>query len=163
MLALDPEARKAFVSPNEADLRALMRYPGSAFGTDGGLVPAILRAGVPSPVLYASFPHVLGHYVRREKVLSLEDAVRKMTSLPAQTLGLADRGLLRPGMRADVVMFDPDTVDGVEIYDPAASRATPYTNQGIELVIVNGQAVLEDGALTGARPGKILRRQARRP
>ena len=162
LLALDPGTCKAFVSPNEADLRALMRYPGTAFGTDGGLVRAILRAGAPSPVLYASFPHVLGHYVRREKVLSLEDAVRKMTSLPAQTLGLADRGLLRPGMQADVVMFDPDTVDGVEIYDPAADRNTPYTNRGIELVVVNGQVALEGGALTGARPGKILRRQARR-
>ena len=162
LLALDAEARKAFVSPNEADLRALMRYPGTAFGTDGGLVRAILRAGAPSPVLYASFPHVLGHYVRREKVLSLEDAVRKMTSLPAQTLGLADRGLLRPGMQADVVMFDPDTVDGVEISDPTVGRNTAYTNPGIEVVIVNGQVALEDGAPTGARPGKILRRQARR-
>ena len=85
-----------------------------------------------------------------------------MTSLPAQTLGLADRGLLRPGMQADVVMFDPDTVDGVEISDPTVGRNTAYTNPGIEVVIVNGQVALEDGAPTGARPGKILRRQARR-
>ena len=157
LLALDPQARKVFVSPNEDDLRTFMRYPGMAFGTDGGLIKAILRPGVPNPVLYASFPHVLGKYVREEGLLTLEDAVRKMTSLPARALGLTDRGLLLPGMQADLVVFDPDEVDGVPIYDPAADRHTAYLNKGIELVLVNGEIVLDGDAPTGALPGQILR------
>jgi N-acyl-D-amino-acid deacylase len=157
LLEIDPQARKVFVSPNEGDLRTFMRYPGMAFGTDGGLVKAILRPGVPNPVLYASFPHVLGKYVREEKLLGLEDAVRKMTSLPARALGLTDRGLLLPGMRADLVVFDPKEVDGVPIYDPAADRHTPYLNKGISLVLVNGQVVLDGDKPSGALPGQILR------
>ena len=143
LLEIDPQARKVFVSPNEGDLRTFMRYPGMAFGTDGGLIKAILRPGVPNPVLYASFPHVLGKYVREERLLSLEDAVRKMTSLPARALGLTDRGLLLPGMQADLVVFDPKEVDGAPIYDPAADRHTAYLNKGIKLVLVNGQVVLD--------------------
>jgi len=158
LLALDPQARKVFVSSNEDDLRTFMRYPGMAFGTDGGLIKAILRPGVPNPMLYASFPHVLGKYVREERLLTLEDAVRKMTSLPAQALGLQDRGLLLPGMQADLVVFDPGEVDGVPIYDPAADRHTAYLNKGIDLVVVNGQVVLDGDTPTGALPGQILRR-----
>ncbi len=157
LLALDPQARKVFVSPNQDDLRTFMRYPGMAFGTDGGLIQAILRPGVPNPVLYASFPHVLGKYVREEGLLTLEDAVRKMSSLPARALGLTDRGLLLPGMQADLVVFDPDEVDGVPIYDPAADRHTAYLNKGIDLVLVNGQVVLDGDTPTGALPGQILR------
>lgn len=157
ILALDLRARKVFVSPNESDLRTFMAYPGMAFGTDGGLIKAILRPGIPNPVLYASFPHVLGKYVREEGLLALEDAVRKMTSLPARALGLADRGLLLPGMRADLCVFDPNEVDGVPVYDPTADRHTPYLNKGIELVLVNGKVVLDGDVPTGALPGQVLR------
>jgi N-acyl-D-amino-acid deacylase len=157
LLTLDPGTRKVFVSANQEDLRTFMAYPGTAFGTDGGLVKAILRPGVPNPVLTASFPHLLGQYVRQEKLLTLEDAVRKLTSLAAQSLGLYDRGLLLQGMPADVVVFDPDTVDGNPIYDPAADRHTAYLNKGIELVMVNGQVVLEGDTPTGALPGQVLR------
>ena len=157
LLALDPQARKVFASTNTDDLRTFMAYPGMAFGTDGGLVKAILRPGVPNPMLYASFPHVLGKYVREEGLLTLEDAVRKMTSLPARALGFADRGLLLPGMRADLVVFDPDSVAGVPVYDPAAGRHTPYLNKGIDLVLVNGQVVLDGDTPTGALPGQVLR------
>jgi N-acyl-D-aspartate/D-glutamate deacylase len=157
LLALDPQTRKVFISPNEDGLRTFMKQPWIAFGTDGGLVKAIRRPGIPSPVLYASFPHVLGKYVREEKLLTLEEAVRKMTSLPAQFLGLKDRGLLLEGMQADVVVFDSNTVAGNPIYDPAADRHTVYLNKGIELVIVNGQIVLEGDTHTGALPGRVLR------
>lgn len=157
LITLDPQTRKVFVSTNEDDLRTFIKYPWAAFGTDGGLIKAIRRPGIPSPVLYASFPHLLGKYVRQEKLLTFEEAVRKMTSLPAQFLGLKDRGLLLEGMQADVVVFDPRTVDGNPTYDPAADRHTVYLNKGIELVMVNGQIVLQGDTPTGALPGQVLR------
>jgi len=157
LLVLDPQACKVFRSANEDDFRTLIKYPWMAFGTDGGLVKAIRRPGVPSPVLCASFPHVFGKYVREEKLLTLEEAVRRMTSLPAQFMGLKDRGLLLEGMQADVVVFDPQTIDANPIYDPAADRHTVYLNKGIEFVITNGQIVLEGDQVTGALPGQVLR------
>lgn len=160
LLEIDPKALKVFVNYHPDDIRNYMQYPGTAFGTDGGLVKAIRRPGIPSPLLYASFPHVLGKYVREDKVLTVEEAVRKMTSLPAQSLGLKDRGLLLEGFQADVVVFDPRTVDGNPIYDPAAGRHTTYLNTGIELVIVNGETVLEGNAPTGILPGQVLRRRS---
>jgi N-acyl-D-aspartate/D-glutamate deacylase len=94
---------------------------------------------------------VLGKYTREEKVLQLEDSIRKMTSLPAQVLGLKDRGLLKEDYWADVVVFDPDTVADTATYEDPKQYP-----KGIDHVLVNGQAVIENGDHTGARPGRVI-------
>ncbi len=108
--------------------------------------------GVPHPRNYGTVPRVLGHYVRDEGVLDLEDAVRKMTSLPAQILGLADRGQLRAGFVADVALFDPDGIAETNSFESPKSYPV-----GIPYVIVNGTLVIDGGEHTGARPGRALR------
>jgi N-acyl-D-aspartate/D-glutamate deacylase len=108
--------------------------------------------------VYGSFPRILGRYVREHALLRLEDAVRKMTSLPAQRVGLLDRGLLRPGMAADVVVFDPET-----IIDVATFEHPHQVSRGVRFVLVNGEIVLNDGAMTDARPGRGLRGPGWRP
>ena len=97
---------------------------------------------------------MLGRYVREQHVITLEDAVRKMTAFPAQRLGLADRGLLRVGMKADLVVFDPATVK-----DRATFEQPHQYTDGVWAVIVNGEVAFENGAMTSARPGRVLRRQ----
>jgi N-acyl-D-aspartate/D-glutamate deacylase len=107
----------------------------------------------PSPRTYGSYPRVLGQFVRDERRLSLEAAVRKMTGAPAARLGLRDRGLLRDGYVADVVVFDPDRIRSNATYDDP--RQFP---DGIEHVLVNGTPVVDGGRHTGALPGRALRR-----
>jgi N-acyl-D-amino-acid deacylase len=109
----------------------------------------------PHPRLWGSFPRVLGRYVRQEKVLPLEDAVRRMTSLPADRFRLKDRGRIAEGFHADLVLFDPATVIDTATFDHPVSPA-----EGIRRVWVNGEAVWRDGKVTGARPGLALRRAA---
>jgi N-acyl-D-aspartate/D-glutamate deacylase len=99
---------------------------------------------------------VLGRYVRDLKVITLEDAVRKMSGLPAKRLGLTDRGLLKEGLKADLVIFDPDTVRDAATY----SRPHQYA-EGVALVVINGQIVFENGRMTAARPGRVLYGPAR--
>ena len=94
---------------------------------------------------------MLGRYVRELKVITLEDAVRKMAAFPAQRIGLADRGVLREGMKADIAIFDPDTVRDVATFE----RPHQYA-EGVAQVIVNGQVAFEEGRMTAARPGRIL-------
>ena len=96
---------------------------------------------------------VLGHYVRDVKLFTLEEAVRKVTSLPARRMGIWDRGILRPGAYADVVVFDPERIE-----DTATFEAPRQYPRGIETVIVNGRVVLDQGRHTGERPGVIIRR-----
>jgi N-acyl-D-amino-acid deacylase len=108
--------------------------------------------GFPHPRSYSTNARVLGHYVRDEKVLTLEDAVRKMTSLPAQILGLRDRGQIHEGFAADVVLFDPATVGETNSFEKPKSYAT-----GVQYTIVNGVVVVDRGKHTGARPGKPLK------
>lgn len=141
-----------YFSMSEADVELAMKQPWVGIGSDGVAVsPAMTFMGRPHPRFYGTFPRVLGVYVREKHVLTLEDAVRKMTSLAASILGLTDRGLLRPGMAADLVIFDPDTVkDRATFEDPAQYPA------GIPYVIVNGTVVIDQGEHTGARPGKAL-------
>jgi N-acyl-D-amino-acid deacylase len=142
---------------DEADLALAMKQPWVAVGSDGSALATDgpLRAGVPHPRNFGTFPRVLGRYVRELKVLSLEEAIRKMTSLPASILKLADRGSIKQGQWADLVIFDPATV---------ADRATfedPFQYPvGIDTVLVNGTVVLDEGKHTNARPGKVLKRQA---
>ncbi|HEY7155889.1 MAG TPA: D-aminoacylase [Gemmataceae bacterium] len=140
----------------EKDMNRALVQPWCSIGSDGSAlaVEGPLRRGNPHPRSFGTFPRILGVYVRQRKLLRLEDAVRKMTSLNAAKLGFRDRGLLRAGHYADLTLFDPQRV---------IDRAT-YTNvfqysEGIEYVLVNGQVVLEKGKHTGARPGKALRHQ----
>jgi len=138
------------------DVKAVMRHPVVMFGTDGySLAPyGILGRGKPHPRSYGTYPRVLGRYVRDEKLLTIEDAIRKMTSLPAQKLGLQDRGLIKEGMYADIVIFHPETVN-----DKATFTDPHQYPDGIEYVIVNGTIVIEKGEHTGALPGKVLRKK----
>ncbi len=106
----------------------------------------------PHPRAYGTFPRILRKYVREEKKLTLEDAIRKFTALPAQRMRLADRGVLKEGMWADVVIFDPDTVRDTATFDKPNQLS-----QGMEYVLVNGVPVIEQGRMTGALPGRILR------
>src|SRR2546425_4581748 len=139
---------------NEQDVQAAMKQWWVAVNTDfGGVAPdGPLGMQSPHPRAYGTFPRILGHYSRELKLFPLEFAVRKMTSLAAQRVGLADRGLVKPGMYADITVFNPATV-----IDRATFQKPHQTSVGIEYVIVNGQMVLKKGQLTSARPGRGLR------
>jgi N-acyl-D-aspartate/D-glutamate deacylase len=139
----------------EKDMRLAMVQPWCSIGSDGSAyaIDGPLRRGHPHPRNFGTFPRVLGVYVRETGLLRLEDAVRKMTSLNAAKLGIMDRGLLRPGMYADVTIFD-----ALKVIDRATYEKPFQYNEGIEYVIVNGKVVLEGGKHTGARPGRALRR-----
>jgi len=139
---------------NEQDVQAGMKQWWVAVNTDfGGVAPdGPLGTQSAHPRAYGTFPRILGHYSRDLKLFPLEFAVRKMTSLAAQRVGLADRGLVRPGMSADITVFNPATV-----IDRATFEQPHQTSVGIEYVLVNGQMVLKKGQLTSARPGRGLR------
>ena len=140
-------------SMSEDDVRTALAHPLVSMGTDSG---ARAEDGIYSqekshPRAWGSAARILGKYVRDEKVLSLEEAVRKMTSLPASRMGLDDRGILRPGMAADIAVFDPSTVREHSTYaDPL------HYSEGIPYVMVNGQLVVDGGRITDARPGRAL-------
>ena len=114
---------------------------------------SILFGEYPNPRTYGCFPIVLAEFVRAEKHLRLPEAIRKMTSFPAQRLGLSGRGLLRDGFKADIVVFDPDTVKA-----PATRQDPKQFPVGIDYVIVNGTVVVDSQTHTGATPGRALRR-----
>jgi N-acyl-D-aspartate/D-glutamate deacylase len=141
-----------FHSMSEDDVTTAMRFPWVSVATDAEATsPA--QEGLVHPRAYGTFPRVLGRYVREARVLSLEEAIRKMTSLPASQLGLTERGVLREGAFADVVIFDPARVRDTATFD--APHAYPV---GIETVIVNGVVTVEAGEHTNARAGRALRR-----
>jgi N-acyl-D-aspartate/D-glutamate deacylase len=139
---------------DEADVRAALRSSLVAFCTDS---PAVAEDGIFSqekshPRAWGSAARILGHYVRDEKILTLEQAIYKMTSLPASRLKLEDRGVLAPGMFADLVAFDPEKVRDVSTFDDPL-----HYSQGIPYVAVNGALVVDGGKITSARPGRVLR------
>ena len=138
---------------SEDDLVRIMKHPATMIASDAA--PGIPTFGkdMPHPRAYGTFARVLGVYVREKKVLTLEDAVRKMSSFPARRMGLADRGILRGGMKADVVVFDPQT-----IVDKATFENPHQYANGVRAVIVNGVVTLEGGKMTGGRGGRTLRR-----
>lgn len=138
----------------EEDMKVVMKHPLSMVGTDGeGYAPyGPLARGKPHPRNYGTFPRILGKYVREEKVLTLQDAIRKMTSMPAQKLGLFNRGLIREGFWADIVVFNP-----LKVTDKATFTNPHQYPEGIEYVIVNGQKVIDKKEHTGKLPGKVLR------
>jgi N-acyl-D-amino-acid deacylase len=132
---------------NEDTLREILQHPVATVGSDGILVGAR-----PHPRGWGTFPRILGVYVREEQILTLEEAVRKMTSLPARRLGLDARGFVQPGMHADLVCFDPDTVRDTATYEEP--KSVPV---GIPFVAVNGAVVVADGKHTGVLAGRSVR------
>jgi N-acyl-D-aspartate/D-glutamate deacylase len=177
-------AAEMHVSPSEALLNILVKMKGEGFqiglptgkraaivtqmlnnpwmdiGSDGISLPAGVRTsfGSPHPRSFGSHTRLLSEYVREHHVFTVEEAVRKMTSLPADRLGLADRGILRQGMKADVVVFDPATVR-----DMASYQKPDQYSQGVAWVLVNGKAVVADGKPTDALPGQVLRGPGYKP
>jgi N-acyl-D-aspartate/D-glutamate deacylase len=156
MAQADGQIRGVFHNQSEQNVRLVMRQPWVAIASDGSAMgveaTSIRSSGVPHPRNYGTNARVLGRYVREEGVLTLEDAVRKMTSLPAQILGMDDRGQIREGFAADVVVFNPDTVIDTNTYEEPKSYAA-----GVPYVLVNGVLVIDNGEHTGATPGKVLR------
>ena len=147
LLAEDLRPNEVTPGPHTDGIRRFLRHPGAMVGTDSTFIGA-----KPSPRTYGSFPRILGQFVRDEGILGLEEAVRRMTSAPAARLGLRDRGTLRDGAVADLVVFDPATVRSTATIDEP--RSFP---EGIEHVLVAGELVVEGGRHTGARPGRTLR------
>ena len=149
-LLVEEDLQTCYVSEglNAKTLPSFVAHPLSMVGSD-----AVLLGDFPSPRTYGCFPVILAEYVREERQLSLPDAIRKMTSFPAQRLGLQDRGLLRDGMNADITVFDPNSVR-----TPATRTEPKQFPIGIEYVIVNGTPVVDGGQHTGALPGRAVRR-----
>ena len=143
-------AAAIFHAISEDDLVKILRDPNSMVGSDGEVIHFGVAA--PHPRGYGTFVRVLGRYVRELKVITLHDAIRKMTSFPAQRLGLFDRGLVRPGMAADLVLFDEN-----EIADRATFENTHQYAVGVKWVLVNGEVIFDGKAMTAARPGRILK------
>jgi N-acyl-D-amino-acid deacylase len=138
---------------SEEDVKRIMKDPGVMVASDSGVLTP--GQGAPHPRGYGNNARVLGHYVRDARTLGLEEAVRKMTSLPARRFGFARRGELRAGFAADVVVFDPRTVTDAATFEKPHQYAIGFAD-----VVVNGVPVIRNGAMTGAKPGQVLRREA---
>lgn len=149
-------AQGIFHAINEEDVQRILAHPATMIGSDGEI--PIFGRNHPHPRSYGTFVRVLGVYAREKKVLTLEQAVRKMSAFPAQRLGLADRGVLRQGLKADVAVFDPARVGDTATFEKPHSYA-----EGVTHVIINGQVAFENGAMTSARPGRVLYGPAKKP
>jgi N-acyl-D-amino-acid deacylase len=150
MMLQNGGAGMVFHGMSEADVKYIMKYPQDMFASDASI--RIFNEGSPHPRGYGTNARVLGKYVRDEKVLSLEEAVRRMTSLPAQKFQLSYRGLLKEGFAADIVLFDANEVKDLSTYERPHAYST-----GFKYVIVNGALVMENTKHTGARTGMALR------
>jgi N-acyl-D-amino-acid deacylase len=148
LLAEDLQVSYVSAGANTATLPKFVSHPLSMVGSD-----ALLIGDYPSPRSYGTFPIILAEYVREERFLALPDAIRKMTSFPAQRLGIPDRGLLRDGFKADIVVFDAQRVKA-----PATRIQPKQFPIGIEYVIVNGKVVVDQSQHTGTMAGRALRR-----
>jgi dihydroorotase/N-acyl-D-amino-acid deacylase len=150
----DPNVSVAVFGMSQPDVTLALQQPWVAIDNDSsGTSPeGILGQEHPHPRAYGTFPRILRKYVREDKALTLEDAIRKMTALPAQRLRLTDRGVLKAGMWADVVVFDPATVRDLATFDNPNQLS-----EGMDYVLVNGMPVIDQGKMTGALPGKVLR------
>ncbi len=153
LLEEEGEATILLFSMNEDDIRRVMTHPSQMVGSDSWSVAphGIMSGGKPHPRFYGTYPRILGKYVREEEVLTIEDAIRRMTSLPAQRFRLKDRGLIMEGMWADITIFDRERIIDRASYDDPHKYP-----EGIEYVLVNGQIVLERGKNTGVHAGKVL-------
>ncbi|MGD1077624.1 MAG: D-aminoacylase [Candidatus Sulfotelmatobacter sp.] len=152
-LIQDPSTGVAVFAMSQPDVTLALQQPWVAIDNDSeGTSPeGILGQAHPHPRAYGTFPRILTKYVREEKALTLEDAIRKFSALPAQRMRLTDRGVLKAGMCADVVIFDPATV-----HDRATFDNPNQLSEGMEYVLVNGVPVIDQGKMTGALPGKVL-------
>jgi N-acyl-D-amino-acid deacylase len=132
----------------------VLRHPVTMFGSDGyALAPyGILGEGIPHPRSYGTFPRVLGRYVRERRLFTWQEAIKKMTSLPASFMGIQDRGLIQEGMWGDILVFDPE-----KIIDKATFSDPHQYPEGIHYVINNGIVVVKHNEHTGALPGRVLR------
>lgn len=153
-LIQDPSTGVAVFAMSQPDVTLALQQPWVAIDNDseGRSPEGLLGQAHPHPRAYGTFPRILAKYVREEKVLTLEDAIRKFSALPAQRMRLTDRGVLKAGMWADVVVFDPATVR-----DRATFDNPNQLSEGMEYVLVNGVPVIDQGKMTGALPGKVLR------
>jgi len=142
-------AQGIFHAIGEEDLQRILVHPATMIASDGEV--AIFGRNVPHPRSYGTFARVLGVYARDKKLLSLETAVQKMSALPAQRLGLVDRGVLRQGLKADIAIFDAARVRDTATFEKPHSYA-----EGVSYVLVNGQVIFENGKMTAARPGRVL-------
>jgi N-acyl-D-aspartate/D-glutamate deacylase len=157
LIASEGSVGIVYAHHTEKDMNLALGQSWCSIGSDGSAysIEGPLRRGNPHPRNFGTFPRVLGVYVREQRLLTLEDAVRKMTSLNAAKLGIFDRGLLRPGNFADIAVFDPERVIDRSTY------TDPFRySEGIDYVIVNGEVVLDQGRHTGKRPGRALKRPA---
>jgi N-acyl-D-amino-acid deacylase len=136
------------------DVAKILKYPNTAVASDGGVRRP--GAGKPHPRSYGTSARFLATYVRQQKLLRLEDAIRRMTSLPARTFGFQERGLIREGYLADLVLFDLDRVQ-----DRATYQQPHQYSEGFDYVLVNGVSVVADGKITQSRPGRVLRHKGR--
>ena len=155
-LLMTQEGTVSMVAPamSEEDVEVIMEHPATMISSDGKAVSPQGHYAHPHPRYYGAFPRVLGRYVREKGILDLNEAIRKMTSLPASRLGLKDRGMIAEGQAADIVIFNPQTViDGATFQQPCRFP------QGIEYVLVNGDVVIKEGEHTGRYPGRLLKRQ----
>jgi dihydroorotase/N-acyl-D-amino-acid deacylase len=145
---------------DEEDVRAALKHPLVGVGTDSGAKAqdGKLAESKSHPRAWGSFPRILGRYVRDEHLLTIEEAIRKMTSKAAARVRLNDRGVLRPGLMADITVFDPETIRDVATFDDPTHYAV-----GVKQVFVNGRRVVANGAITSERPGRPLRGPGVRP
>jgi len=141
-------AQMVYHSMNEEDVKYIMKYPFNMVGADAGIATG---KGMPHPRTYGTNARILGKYVRDEKIISLEEAIRRMTSLAAQKFQLKDRGMLKEGMAADIVVFDEK-----EVHDNATFENPHQFSSGFKFILVNGQLVLDKGVHTGIRSGTAL-------
>jgi N-acyl-D-amino-acid deacylase len=156
----DPSTGVAVFGMSQPDVTLALQQPWVSIDNDSeGTSPeGILGEAHPHPRAYGTFPRILSKYVREERILSLEDAIRKFSALPAQRMRLTDRGVLKAGMWADITIFDPTT-----IHDRATFDNPNQLSEGMEYVLVNGVPVIEQGKMTGALPGKVLRGAGYKP
>jgi N-acyl-D-aspartate/D-glutamate deacylase len=154
LIKIKGEATMVFICMDEKDVKTVISSPISTIISDSWVI-APSGGGKPHPRGYGSFSRVLGKYVREEKTLTLEEAIKKMTSLPANKIGLTDRGILKEGYWADITILNKD-----EIKDKATFKNPHQYAEGIYYVIVNGQIVVNKGEITGLKPGKVLKRQS---
>jgi N-acyl-D-amino-acid deacylase len=143
-------AQMIYHSMGDEDVERIMRYPNTAVASDGGVRE--FGVGMPHPRSYATNSHSLAEYVRKRHVLTLEDAVRRMTSLPARTFGFRDRGLVREGFAADLLLFDPEKVE-----DKSTFQKPHQYSEGFDFVLVNGVPIVEDGKILDVHSGKVIR------
>ena len=144
-------AQMVYHSMGDEDVDRIMRYPFTAIASDGGVRE--FGVGVPHPRSYGTNARVLAEYVRKRNILTLEDAIRRMTSLPARTFGFKDRGMIREGMAADLLLFDP-----AKVQDKATYPEPHQYSEGFDYVVVNGQLMIDGSKLTNAKAGLALKR-----